>query len=54
MEDMLLDVLESMGFGDWDADDVSVTCPEHGNRIEHDAETCGDGCTNPVRALGLI
>ena len=48
------ELLEAMGITDWEGDDVSVTCPDHGNRIEPDAEACPDGCKNPIREAGMI
>jgi len=32
-----------------------ITCPECGNRLEPDAETCGEcGWSNPLIAMGMI
>ena len=46
-------LLTAMGRDDWEGDDATITCP-CGNTIEPDAETCPEGCVNPIRAEGMI
>jgi len=34
--------------------DGIIECPECGNKIEPDAETCSCGWINPLREMGMI
>jgi len=47
------EVLDQIGAEGWEGDDATLTCP-CGHVIEHDAQACPDGCTNPLRGAGLI
>jgi hypothetical protein len=47
------ELLEALGYTDWEViDDATLACP-HGVTIEWDGQ-CPDGCVSPLRVLGMI
>lgn len=48
----LADVLDELGYDDWEADDDLLVCP-HGSTIELDG-SCPEGCVSPLREEGMI
>lgn len=46
------EILEHLGFEDWEGDMDVLTCP-HGWTVEHDGG-CPDGCISPLRLMGMI
>ncbi len=52
MDAALVDVLDLLDAGGWEADDDLLVCP-HGHVIEQDGE-CPEGCVSPLKEMGLI